>query len=155
MDSTEWSDDDFSPSRSLFQLFRSSPFQFCEIHNWKWVFIGELTTPRYGVVSSSRTVDAVTYGVVRILLKAVKTSHISRCCLPYVKKCSTSHDDMHSGIVKWLSKIFKCSTFADAVKSMSEKGGPLTTPCIQCSQLFEQRRCIHAWHREKFIYYLN
>ena len=73
----------------------------------------------YGVIFSPRTVNAVTYGIVSTFSKAVRMSHILWCYLSYVGKGSTSHDAMHFGVVQRLSKNFKCSIFANAVKATS------------------------------------
>uniref|UniRef100_A0A9I9EIS4 Uncharacterized protein n=1 Tax=Cucumis melo TaxID=3656 RepID=A0A9I9EIS4_CUCME len=79
-------------------------------------------TVTYDVVGSPRSVDAITYCVVRTLSKVVKTSHILQCYQPYLGRGSTSHDAMQSGVVIWLSEFFKCSTFVDAIKATLAEG---------------------------------
>ena len=104
-----------------------------------------------GFYRGSPTRNAVTYGVVKTLSKAIKTSYISWCYLHHVGIGSTSHDAIQSDVVIWMSKFFKCSTFADVVKATSTKGRPLKTPYMQRWQLLGQRQRVHAWCCEKFI----
>lgn len=78
-------------------------------------------TVTYGVISSQRIVDAVTYDIVRILSKSIKTSHISQHYLPHIDRDSIFHNAMQSAVVIWLSVFFKCLTFANAVKATWQK----------------------------------
>ena len=75
----------------------------------------------YDVDIGSRTRDAVTYSVVRILLKAVKTSHILRRYLSHIGRGSTSHDVMQSDVVILLLKFVNVQPLPTRSKKYRQK----------------------------------